>query len=111
MDAPKLTCRALPLVARWICTWSVDIRKPLGRVLSSSFSTKLLPRLSFGVIAQVMWYRPYLSVVACRPCGVTTRTPARPSSPSSCRPLRLASLKTLRSEEHTSELQSPYDLV
>ena len=34
---------------------STHILKPLGRVLSSSFSTKLLPRLSFGVTAQVMW--------------------------------------------------------
>ena len=55
IEAPKLNCRALPLVARWTCTWSVVIRKPLGSVLSSSFNTKLLPRLSFGTIAQVMW--------------------------------------------------------
>jgi hypothetical protein len=57
--APKSIRRALPRVARLIWTWSVDMRKPLGRVLSSSFSTKLLPRLSLGVMAQVMWYRPY----------------------------------------------------
>jgi hypothetical protein len=34
---------------------AVDGRKPLGRLRSSSFRTKLLPRISFGVIAQVMW--------------------------------------------------------
>ena len=49
--------RALPRVARLICSWSVDIRYPLGRVRSSSFNTKLLPRFSSGVIAQVMWNR------------------------------------------------------
>ena len=59
MDAPKLIPSAFPRVARFTCTWSVDIRKPLGRVLSSSFRTKLLPRFSLGTIAHVMWYRPY----------------------------------------------------
>ena len=39
--------------------WEAVERKPLGNVLSSSFRTKLLPRPSSGVIAQVMWYRPY----------------------------------------------------
>ncbi len=55
IDAPKSIRRALPRVARLIATWSVDIRNPLGRVRSSSFRTKLLRRLSWGVMAQVMW--------------------------------------------------------
>jgi hypothetical protein len=42
-------------VARCTCTGRVETRNPLGNVRSSSLSTKLLPRLSFGVIAQVMW--------------------------------------------------------
>ena len=66
----------------------------------------MLPRSSRGTTAQVMWKRPYLSVVATSPRAVATRTPGRPRSPSSCMPLRLASSKTLPSTSVQSKVGS-----
>jgi len=76
---PEIDAQAFPRVARLICSWSVDIRKPLGRVRSSSFRTKLLPRPSWGVMAQVMWYPP-VSIRRRRqtPDRVTTAHAGRP---------------------------------
>ena len=54
-----------------------------------------VPRPSCGVIAHVMWKRPNWSVVASKPRAVARRTCGMPRSPSSCRPLRFASSKTL----------------
>ena len=55
IEVEKLKRRALPRVARFTCVCRPDIRKPLGSVRSSSFRMKLLPRTSFGTVAQVMW--------------------------------------------------------
>ncbi len=106
IEAEKLNFSALPRVARFTCVCRPDRRKPLGSVWSSSLRTKLLPRLSSGVIAQLMWKRPKASVVTTRPRVVTSRTPGRPRSVPSCAPLRLASSKTFPNTSVQSKVGS-----